>query len=215
MTIIGVVGDRRSQLDEDVQPMLYTFYLQAGRPGAGEMSMDLLVRTAGDPMTMVAMVRGQIASADHTQTPTRIMTLERRLAQYIAPRRVNLLLLAAFSALALILGAVGIYGVVSHSVSRRTHEIGVRMALGAGKMDIVRQIVGRGLLPVVIGEAAGLGAALALNRVIASMLFHVTTTDAGTYSAVAVIWSVVGAAACYIPARRAMKLDPLGALRCE
>lgn len=215
MTIVGVVGERRSTLDQDPQPTLYNFYLQAGEAGAGEMSMDMVVRTAGDPMKLASAVRGQIASVDRTQAPTGIMTLEQRLAEQIAPRKVNLLLLGTFATLALILGAVGIYGVVSHSVSRRTHEIGVRIALGAGKTDVIKLIVGRGLVLVAMGEAVGLVTALALNRVIASMLFHITTSDAMTYCAVAVIWLVVGAAACYIPARRAMKLDTADALRCE
>src|ERR1017187_5803236 len=126
-----------------------------------------------------------------------------------------MVVLVSFARLPPLLGSAGVYGVMSHAVSRRTHEIGVRLALGAGWADITTMIVGRGLLLVGVGEAAGLVAALALNRVIASMLFHVAPTDAPTYASVAGVWLIVGLAACYIPAWRAMRVDPMAALRCE
>jgi putative ABC transport system permease protein len=135
------------------------------------------------------------------------------MARLIAPQRVNMLLLVSFALLALLLGSAGIYGVMSHAVSRRTHEIGIRMALGAGRTDITTLVVGRGLRLVVAGEAVGLAAALLLNRVIASMLFHVTATDPLTYTAVAGVWAAVGLIACYVPARRAVRVDPTVALR--
>jgi putative ABC transport system permease protein len=137
------------------------------------------------------------------------------MAAEVAPRRVNMLLLVSFALLATLLGAAGIYGVMAHAVGRRTHEIGVRIALGADRADIRALVVGRGLLLVAAGEAAGILGALGLNRSIAGMLFGVRTTDPATYAAVAALWLVLGAAACYLPARRAMRVDPTVALRYE
>jgi ABC-type antimicrobial peptide transport system permease subunit len=177
--------------------------------------MTLFLRSAGDPMRLAGAVRGRLAALDSTQAPGKIETLAQSRAAAIAPRRANMVVLVSFALLALLLGSAGVYGVMSHAVSRRTHEIGVRLALGADYADIIAWIVRRGLLLVGAGEAAGLAAALALNRVIASMLFHVPATDAPTYAAVAGLWLVVGLAACYTPARRAMRIDPMAALRCE
>jgi putative ABC transport system permease protein len=213
MTIVGVLADRRIELEREPQPTLYTFYLQQGRPGAGEPAMTLMVRTAGEPTRLAAAVRSRLSALDPTQAPANIETLERSMARLIAPQRVNMLLLVSFALLALLLGSAGIYGVMSHAVSRRTHEIGIRMALGAGRTDITTLVVGRGLRLVVAGEAVGLAAALLLNRVIASMLFHVTATDPLTYTAVAGVWAAVGLIACYVPARRAVRVDPTVALR--
>ena len=215
MTIVGTAGDIRPDLETDPGPAIYTFYLQQGPHGGSDIVMRLLARMADDPMRLAGVVRGRLAALDRTQATKKIETLEQSRAASIAPRRANMVVLVSFALLALLLGSAGVYGVMSHAVSRRTHEIGVRLALGADYADITAMIVGRGLLLVGVGEAAGLGAALALNRVIASMLFHVATTDALTYAAVAGLWIVVGLAACYIPARRAMRIDPTAALRCE
>jgi putative ABC transport system permease protein len=137
------------------------------------------------------------------------------MADAVAPRRVQMMLLAAFAILATLLGAAGIYGVMAHAVARRTHEIGVRVALGAARADIRSLVLGRGLLLIVAGEAMGIGGALALNRVIAGMLFHTRPTDPATYAAVAALWIAVGLAACALPARRAMRVEPMTALRYE
>jgi ABC-type antimicrobial peptide transport system permease subunit len=137
------------------------------------------------------------------------------MAETVAPRRVQMLLLAAFAILATLLGAAGIYGVMSQAVARRTHEIGVRVALGAARGDIRSLVLGRGLLLILLGEAAGIAGALALNRVIAGLLFHTRPTDPTTYAAVAGLWVVVGLAACAVPARRAMRVEPITALRYE
>ncbi len=213
-TIVGTAGDFRLDLETDPEPTIYTFYLQRGSD-AGEPTMMLLARTAGDPMRLAGAVRSRLAALDRTQAPVRIETLEQSNMQLIAPRRANMVVLVSFALLALLLGSAGVYGVMAHAVGRRTHEIGVRMALGADSADITVMILGRGLLLVGVGEAAGVVAALALNRVIASMLFHVATTDALTYAAVAGVWVMVGLAACYIPARRAIAIDPTAALRSE
>jgi putative ABC transport system permease protein len=213
MTIIGVVSDRRIELDSEPAPTLYTFYLQRGKSDVGETSMTLMARTIGEPMRLAAAVRSRLFSIDRTQVPSQIETLEQHMSRSIAPQRVNMALLVSFALLALLLGSAGIYGVLAHSVSRRTHEIGIRMALGADRIEITRLVIGRGLRLVVSGEAVGLAAALLLNRVISSMLFHVATTDPWTYGAVAVIWAAVGLIACYVPARRAVRVDPTVALR--
>ncbi len=218
MTIVGTVGDIRPDLETDPGPAIYTFYLQQGRAGAAsgnEVVMRLLARTADQPTRLAATLRSRLAALDRMQVPSRIQTLEQWMAESIAPRRVYMMMLFSFALLALLLGSAGIYGVMSHAVSRRTHEIGVRVALGAGRGDILTMIVGRGLLLVSAGEAAGLAAALALHRVIAGMLFHVGPADPATYAAVSVLWIVVGLAACYIPARRSLRVDPTTALRCE
>jgi putative ABC transport system permease protein len=214
MTIVGTAGDIRPDPETDPTPTIYTFFLQRGSD-ASEPTMTLLARTAGDPMRLAGAVRNRLATIDRAQAPQRIETLEQSMAESIAPRRANLVVLVSFALLALLLGSAGVYGVLAHAVSRRTHEIGLRMALGADSADINRMILGRGLLLVGVGEAAGVVAALVLNRVIASMLFHVATTDGLTYAAVAGVWVMVGLAACYIPARRAMHVDPTAALRAE
>jgi putative ABC transport system permease protein len=209
-TIVGVVGDVRPWLESDASPEIYISYLQAGEP-----YMELAVRTSGDPKTVAVAVRSQIASVDKDQPPYSMMTLEQLRAQWLTPQRVNMLLLVAFAGLALILGCVGIYGVVSYSVSQRTHEIGVRIALGASPHDVLKLVVGQEMLLTIAGVGLGLGGARALNKVMSSLVFRVTTTDPFTYAGVSVVWIMVALFACYLPARRAMKVDPLVALRYE
>jgi len=211
MVIVGVVGDTRSELEREPGPTVYTSYLQQ----ESSFSRTLLLGASGDPKRLVRPVRSRLADLDRTQAPVRFQTLEESMAAAVAPRRVNMLLLVSFALLATLLGAAGIYGVMAHAVGRRTHEIGVRIALGADRADIRALVVGRGLLLVAAGEAAGILGALGLNRAIARMLFGVRTTDPATYAAVAALWLVLGAAACYLPARRAMRVDPTVALRYE
>ena len=209
-TIVGVVGDVRPWSEGESSPEIYLPYLQAG-----ELHMDLAVRARGDPKSLAGAVRDQIAGVDRGQPPYDVTTLEERRAQYLIPRSVNMLLLGAFAGLALILGSIGIYGVISYSISQRTHEIGIRMALGAERGDVLSLVVRQGLLPALLGELAGLTAALALNRVISSMVFQVGTTDVVTYAGVSVIWTAVALLACYLPARRATNVDPTLSLRCN
>jgi putative ABC transport system permease protein len=177
--------------------------------------MELAVRTSGDPKAVAVAVRSQIASVDKDQPPHHLMTLEESRAWYLAPRRVNMLLLGAFAGLALILGCVGIYGVVSYSVSQRTHEIGLRIALGASPHEVLKLVVGQEMLLTIAGVGTGLAGALALNKVMTSLVFRVATTDPFTYAGVSVVWILVALFACYLPARRAMKVDPVVALRYE
>jgi putative ABC transport system permease protein len=212
MTIVGIVGDVRGLigLEREPEPEIYLPYLQAGDP-----SMTLLVRTAGNPMHWAAAVRGQVASVDKDQPPHDLATLDELRAESFTSRRVNMLLLGAFAILGLILASVGIYGVVSYSVSHRTHEIGVRMALGAGQAGILKLVIGQGLYLVLIGTVIGLAASLAMTRLLQTMLFGIKSTDPATFFGVGLLLVGVALLACYIPARRATKVDPIVALRYE
>ena len=212
LTIVGIVGDVRGLvgLEREPEPEIYLPYLQAGDP-----SMTLLVHTAGNPMLWAAALRSQVASVDKDEPPHDMMTLEELRAESLTPRRVNMLLLGAFAVLGLILASIGIYGVVSYSVSHRTHEIGVRMALGAGQAGILKLVIGQGLYLVLIGTVIGLAASLAMTRLLQTMLFGIKPTDPATFFAVGLLLSGVALLACYIPARRATKVDPLLALRYE
>jgi len=210
LTIVGVVGDVRPDLESEASPEMYLPYLQAG-----EDHMMLLVRTAGNPMNLAAAVRSQIASVDKDQPPYDFLTMEERRGAEFTSRRVNMLLLGAFAGLALVLGSIGIYGVISYSVSQRTHEIGIRMALGAEQEDVLSLIVRQGLWLVIAGEVLGLAAALALNKTISALVFQVSTTDLFTYAGVSLVWTALAVIACYVPARRATTVDPIVALHCE
>jgi putative ABC transport system permease protein len=185
-------------------------YLQVGAD-----QMTLLVRTAGDPMHWATAVRNQVASVDKDQPPFELATLDQSKSVNLAPRRVNTLLLGAFALLGLMLASVGIYGVVSHSVAHRTHEIGVRMALGASQPAVLRLVVRQGLRLALIGIAIGLAASFGLTRLLQSLLFAVKPVDATTYLGAAVLWAAIALLACYMPARRATKVDPMVALRYE
>ena len=210
VTIVAVVGDVRPWLETEASPEMYVSYLQAGEP-----RMELAVRTVGDPKDLAAAVRSLIASVDKDQPPYALTTLEELRAKWLVPRRVNMLVLGAFAALALILGCVGIYGVVSYSVSQRTHEIGIRIALGALPHDVLKLVVGQEMLLTIAGVGMGLAGALALNKVMSSLVFGVTTTDLFTYAGVSIVWILVALLACHLPARRATKVDPMVALRYE
>jgi putative ABC transport system permease protein len=177
--------------------------------------MTLVVRTVGDPANLSGAIRSEILKLDKEQPATNIKTLNEFFSTSIAQQRFSVVLLAVFAAVALVLAAVGIYGVLSYAVTQRTHEIGIRMALGAGRRDVLRLVVGQGMLLTAIGVVGGLVAAFALTRLMASLLFGVTATDAVTFGSVASVLLVVALLACYIPARRATKVDPLTALRYE
>jgi putative ABC transport system permease protein len=210
LTIVGVVGNAREVGDKVPRPRIYLPYAQTS--GA---YMTLLVHTAGDPRNWVAAVRAQVASVDKDQPPHDLMTLEELRSKSLTPRRVNMLLVGAFAALGLILASVGIYGVVSYSVSQRTHEIGVRMALGAERDDVLKAMLWQGLRSVLIGTATGVAASLAVTRFLQTLLYDVKPTDPATFVAVGLLLAGVALLACYIPARRATKVDPMAALRYE
>ncbi len=214
MTVVGVVGDvRQAGLDAASLPELYIPFTQThlnwARPRV------LFIRAAGDPLSLVAAVKSQIWAVDKDQTIYAVRTMQGIVTRWLAPRRFNLLLLGVFAALALVLASVGIYGVISYAVSQRTREIGVRLALGAQQRDILKLIVGQGLVLTLSGIAIGLVASFALTRWLESLLFGVSTTDPLTFAGVALLLAVVALLACWIPARRATKVDPLVALRTE
>jgi putative ABC transport system permease protein len=177
--------------------------------------VNLLVRSNSDPLSLAAPVRNQISALDKDQAVFNVRTMEQMLSQSVAARRFSMILLGVFAGLALILAAVGIYGVISYSVAQRTREVGIRMALGAQAMDVLMLVVRDGLRLVMIGVAIGLAGALMLTRLMTTLLFAVTPTDLFTYATVALGLFVVALLACYIPARRATKVDPLVALRYE
>ena len=211
LAIVGVVGDVRHRgLDMDPNPEFYVPYEQASVQG-----MVLVARTDGDPRPLVEGVRTQLRALDREEPISGPTTLDEVLSQSVAQPRSRTLVFAAFAALALLLAAVGVYGVVSYAVSRMTRDIGVRVALGAGAADIVRMVVARGLRPVVAGLALGLVGALALSRMLTTLLFVVTPTDPLTYAAVASTLLAVAAIAAYVPARRAARVNPIVALRTE
>ena len=152
---------------------------------------------------------------DKDQPVSYIKTMDQQLDELVAQRRLNMLLLAIFAAVALMLAAVGIYGVISYSVSQRTHEIGIRLALGAQRRDILRLVVGQGLGLTLLGVGLGLAAALALTRFLTTLLFGVSPTDPVAFGVIALLLTGVALLACYAPARRATQVDPMVALRCE
>lgn len=210
LTIVRIVADVRGWLEREPNPEICLPYLQAGEP-----YMTLLVHTAGNPLLWEGAVRRQVAGADKDQPPHDVLTLDEFLARSLTSRRVTMFLLGAFAVLGLILALVGIYGVVSYSVSHRMHEIGVRIALGAEHSDVLKLVVGQGLGSALIGTGIGLAASLAVTRFLQAMLFGVKPTDPVTFVVVSLVLLVVALLACYLPARRATKVDPMVALRYE
>jgi putative ABC transport system permease protein len=209
--IVGVVGDvKENGLAAATQPEIYWPYPQF--PSAFNR---LVVKTAGDPLQVVAAVKSQIWAVDREQPIANIATMEEVISTSVAERRFNLLLFGSFAVCALLLAAVGIYGVISYTVAQRTHEIGVRMALGARRGDVLRLVVGQGMVLVAAGIGLGLVAALGLTRLMANLLFSVGATDPLTFAVIPLLLAGVALLACWIPARRATKVDPLVALRCE
>jgi predicted permease len=209
--IVGVVADLRyTKLDEEPGAEVYIPYRQAG----ALREVDVILRAARSPLAVAAAAR-RAAAIDPGRPVYDVQTLEQALAESIAPRRFNLLLLGVFAGAALLLAVVGIYGVMSYAVTQRTHEVGVRMALGAGRGQVVRMIVRQGLLAAAGGLAAGVAAALGLTRLIRGMLYEVEPGDPWTFAGVCVVLAVAAGAACWIPARRAAGVDPMVALRYE
>ena len=177
--------------------------------------VNVLVRTTVEPLSLAGPVRNQIAALDKDQAVFNVRTMDQAVSRSVAARRFTMILLAVFAVLALVLAAIGIYGVISYSVAQRTREVGIRMALGARPSDVIKLVVRDGLTLVMIGVGIGLAAAFALTRLMTTLLFGVTPTDAFTYATVALALILVALIACCIPARRATKVDPLVALRFE
>lgn len=211
MTVIGVVRDLHRNLPQrPVRPELYFSSLQ-NTP----RTQLILVRTAGDPRAVIPSIRREVQAIDPQLPLFAVNTLEGAIDQTLGQPRFQSSMLAAFAAIALLLASIGIYGVTAHAVGQRTQEVGIRMALGARGPDVLRLIFTQHLRPALIGIAIGIGAALALGRSLQSLLYGVRATDPSTFAIMALSLLAVAAAACWIPARRAMRVDPLVALRAE
>jgi putative ABC transport system permease protein len=209
--IVGVVGNvKLRRIDSAPAAVAYVPHSQYVSD-----DMTIFVRGKSDPMALVPMVKSQLASIDREVALTRVLPAERLVAASVAEPRFRMILLGLFAAIALALAAVGLYGVMAFAVSQRQAEIGVRMALGADRTTVLRLVLAQGMLPVAIGMAVGLAAAAALTKLMSGLLYEVSPLDPVTYAAVALVLSVVAATACYIPARRATRVDPLAALRAE
>ena len=214
ITIVGVVADvKHFGLDQDEFPSLYTPYTQSGRPWKRWMSVA--VRSGLDTATLIGAVKSRVWQVDAGIPTTKVQTMQALMGQAVEERQFNMLLLGIFATVALVLAAVGIYGVIAYFVTQRTHEIGVRMALGARANDVARMIMGRGLSLALYGIGIGVLASLALTRLMSSMLYGVSPTDPATYLVISLLLLLVALLACYLPARRATKVDPMIALRYE
>jgi len=207
--IVGIVGDIRHQ-SLGGQPSA-TMYLPTLQPGG----LNLVVRTQGDPLNLAGPIRNEVHNLDPDQPIAAIRPMTDWVSSSVSTPRYRTTLLALFAALAMILAATGIYGVMSYSVAQRTHEIGVRMALGARRRDVLKIVVRQGMLLTLIGVVLGLGGAFALTRVMSTLLFGVTAKDPLTFGVVAGLLMLVAFIACFVPAHRATKVDPLVALRYE
>ncbi len=211
LTIVGVVGHvKQAGLDKEARGQIYTPLAQVAA-----RSVTLMVRASGDPLALAPGVRKAILEIDRAQPVFQIRTMEQVLAESFAPRRFSTALLGTFSAIALILAAVGIYGVMAYDVAQRSREIGLRVAMGAQSADVLRLVVGQGMILALAGLAAGGLGAVGLTRFLASQLFGVESHDPLVFAAVAAVLAAIGLLASYVPARRALRLDPVAVLKAE
>jgi len=209
--IIGVTADvKHFGLNQDARVSM--FVPHRVRPSR---QMTIVARTATAPLNLSSALRGVVAEMDKNLAVSNIIPMQEIAAQSIGQERFTLLLLGVFSSLALLLAAAGIYGVMAYAVAQRTHEIGIRVALGAQTRDVLKLVVTQGMALVLAGVGIGLASALALTRFIRGLLFGVSATDAATFALVSLLLLAVALLACYLPARRAAKVDPMVALRCE
>ncbi len=211
LTVVGITGDMHRQgLDKQVVPQVFRPHAQDS-----ENMLDIIVRTAADPGAMAAAVQSEIQSMDKSVAKFHVSTVEQQLGEQTAQRRFQTSLVGLFSLVALFLSAIGIYGLMHYFVTERAHEIGVRVALGARRRDVIDLVLRQGLKLACIGTLAGLAGALGLTRLLSSLLYGVTPTDAVTFAAAPVILVCVAALACWIPGLRAARIDPMRALRLD
>jgi putative ABC transport system permease protein len=209
--VIGVVSTvKYGELSEEPQPAIYRALSQSW-----SASVVLLVRSSGDPMAMLPSVRDVMRDLDPNFSPSDTRSLTSMISFKLMPARLSAALCSLFGGLALLLAMTGLYGVMSYMVSQRTHEIGVRMAVGANKGDVVRLVLRQGLILTLIGIAFGLAVAFGFTRVLSSLLYGVSPYDPLTFAGIALLLIAVALLACYVPARRATKVDPMVALRYE
>jgi putative ABC transport system permease protein len=212
LTVVGIVGRVKMEGLSQDSNRVQGYFSFAQLPFSG---MTVIIKAAGDPTQLVASARGQVQAVDPDQPIYNIRTMNEICSESVAPERMNLMLLTIFAGIALVLAVVGIYGVMSYTVTQRTHEIGIRMAIGAEPRDVFRMVIGQGMMLALIGVACGLVGAFSLTRLMTTMLFGVAPTDPVTFAAIAVLLSGVALVACYIPGRRATKVDPVVSLRYE
>jgi putative ABC transport system permease protein len=209
--IIGVAGDvHQIGLETAPEPTVYWPH-----PELVMSAMTVLVRTSSDPLVLVSAARGELQKLDPELPMAAVATMDELLADSLSRSRFTMLLLGIFAAVALLLAAVGIYGLIAYSVTQRTQELGIRIALGAQRRDVLRLVLAQGTRLTLLGLALGILAAVALSRLLATLLFGVTATDPLTFAGVAALLAFVALLACFIPARRATRVDPLVALRYE
>jgi predicted lysophospholipase L1 biosynthesis ABC-type transport system permease subunit len=210
--VIGVVGDMRERgLEND--PTLAVYFPAGGAMGA--TTLQLVLHTRGRPQDLAPALRTVVASVDPNLPVSNIRTLAEIVTASVATRRMTMWLIATFAVLALVLALAGVYGVLAYSITRRTSEMGVRLALGAQHQSLLKSIVAHGMFPVAVGVVIGLAFALGLSRLMANLLFEVEPHDPATYAVAAGMVLLVAALACYVPARRVLRVDPAIALRIE
>jgi putative ABC transport system permease protein len=213
--VVGVVGDvRLIGLDAEINPTVYVPMPQNPYPAALR-NVFLAVRTTGEPKSLVAGIRSELRSLDREVPISQVQTMDEIVSGSLSQRRLSMTLLVLFSALAALLAAVGIYGVMAYIVAGRTHEIGIRMAMGAQQTEVLTMILGDGAKLTAIGIGIGLATAFALTRALASLLYGVSAADPATFAGISLLLAGVAMLASYIPARRAARVDPMEALRYD
>jgi putative ABC transport system permease protein len=220
LTVVGVVKDvkQNSWTDALANEIYLAFQQSRGffRGTAGHLTpMTIVVRTTVEPQSLATAAQETVRSLDRNLPVSNVVTMEQVIADTLWQPRFNLQLIGIFAALAMTLAAIGLYGVMSYSVAQRTREVGLRMALGAKRRDVLKLVVGQGMGLALAGVALGLLASLALTRLMENLLFEVSATDFSTFAVIAVLLTLVALVACWMPARRATKVDPMVALRCE
>ncbi len=208
LTVVGVIANIHNELSGNPKPEIYVPEAQVA-----EREMTLTIRTAAPLLAITSAVREQIAAIDKDQPIAHVATFDEVRSQSVFTSRISALLLGIFAAIALLLAGIGVYGVISYAVSQRMREIGIRVALGAQRGNIISLVVGQGLRLVAVGIAIGLIGAIALTRLMASLLFNVQATDPVTFIGITALLVAVSLFACFVPARRAMQADPITALR--